>query len=80
MLGWEWHMLEEERAMRALRKVMDRTSKRLGSSDLDEDEAVRVMELTRSWVLKVFPDKVQAYDSIYKPKFEHIYYNGRKTA
>jgi len=63
-----------------LRKVMDRTSGRLKRPELNEVEAIRVMELTRSWVAKVFPDKVQAYDSIYKPKFEHIYYNGKKPS
>jgi len=77
-MGWEWHMIEEERAMRALRKVVDRTSRQLREGEMDEVEALRLMDQTRGWVLKVFPDKLQAYDTIYKPRFENIYYTGRK--
>jgi len=76
-MGWEWHLIEEEKAMRALRKVVDTTLVRLKAPGLDEMEAIRLMEQTRHWVIKVFPDKLRAYDIIYKPRFENIYYGDK---
>jgi hypothetical protein len=76
-MGWEWHMIEEEKALRALRKVVDSTARRLGDPDIDEVDAIKVMQQTREWVSKVFPDKLQAYDMIYKNRFEGIYYKGK---
>ena len=73
-MAWEWHMIEEEKALRALRKVVDGTAKKLKNPGLDETEAEQLMELARHWVSKVFPDKLQAYDAIYKPRLENIYY------
>ena len=74
MMAWEWHMVEEEKALRALRKVVDSTARRLKEPGTSEVEAIRLMELTRHWVHKIFPDKMQAYDIIYKPRLEKIYY------
>jgi len=76
-MGWEWHMIEEEKALRALRKVVDTTARKLGDTEIEELEALRVMQMTREWVSKVFPDKLQAYDLIYKNRFESIYYKGK---
>ncbi|MGA2191776.1 MAG: hypothetical protein ABSG42_00145 [Nitrospirota bacterium] len=78
-MAWEWHMIEEEKALRALRKVVDVTAKKLRENDLDEFEALRLMEMTRHWVSKVFPEKLQAYDAIYKPRLESIYYRQNKA-
>jgi hypothetical protein len=72
-MAWEWKMIEEEKALRALRKVVDGSAKKLRAPGIDETEATRVLELTRVWVSKVFPDKLPAYDAIYKPKLEKIY-------
>ncbi|MBI5191277.1 MAG: hypothetical protein HZA22_11490 [Nitrospirae bacterium] len=76
-MGWEWHMVEEEKALRALRKVMDATARRLGEPGTTAAEAARLMDMTRSWVSKVFPDKLQVYDLIYKPRFENIIHGGK---
>ncbi len=79
-MGWEWHMIEEEKALRALRKVVDQTARRLSDPGMDELTAIRLMEMTRGWVSKVFPDKLQAYDLIYKGRFENLFYKGRNKA
>lgn len=71
-------MIEEEKALRALRKVVDATAKRLGEPGITAAESERLMDMTREWVSKVFPDKLQAYDLIYKPRFENIIH-GAKT-
>jgi len=76
-MGWEWHIIEEEKAIRAFRKVIESAGNRLKDPAVDEVEAIRVMQLARHWVERVFPDKLQAYDAIYKPRFEHIYYGGK---
>ena len=69
---WEWHMIEEEKAMRALRKVVEGTATRLHECK-DELEAARIVEMARHWVSKVFPDRLTAFDSIYRPRLEGIY-------
>lgn len=78
-MSWEWHVVEEEKALRALRKVVDATSRRLMDPSTGEEEAARLVVKTREWVLKVFPDKEEAYDTIYKPRFERMLYT-RKGA
>jgi hypothetical protein len=78
MGSWEWHMIEEEKALRALRKVVDGAARKLKDEDLDELAAIRLMDLTRNWVMKVFPDKMAAYDIIYKPRLEKIFYGAEK--
>lgn len=78
MGSWEWNMIEEEKALRALRKVVDGAARRLRDEDLDELAAIRLMDMTRIWVSKVFPDKMQAYDIIYKPRLEKIFYGAER--
>jgi len=71
-MSWEWHAVEEEKALRALRKVIDCTSRRILDPVTGDEEALRLLRKTREWVLKVFPDKEEAYDLIYKPRFERM--------
>lgn len=71
-------MIEEEKALRALRKMVEGTAIKLKEPTLSELEAVRLMEITRIWVSKVFPERLPAYDAVYKPRLEHIYYGGRR--
>jgi len=78
MTVWEWHMVEEEKALRALRKVVDNTALVLAQGNLDRDEADSLMDRTREWVLKVFPDKEDTYELIYRPRFEKVYSEKRK--
>ena len=79
-MAWEWHMIEEEKALRALRKMVDGTARKLREPGLDQEEAARLMEMARHWVSKVFPDKLHAYDVIYKPRLEGIYYKESKIS
>ncbi len=75
---WEWHMIEEEKAMRALRKVVEGTAHKLREECADETEAARIVEMARHWVSKVFPDRLTAFDSIYKPRLENIYSKSKR--
>jgi hypothetical protein len=78
-MSWEWHAVEEEKALRALRKVIDCTSRKILDPATADEETMRALRQTREWVLKVFPDKEEAYDLIYKPRFERMLYT-RKGA
>jgi hypothetical protein len=74
----EWQVIEEEKALRALRKMVDNTSKKLGEPGLDEEASRMLMSTAKQWVLKVFPDKEDAYDLIYGPRFEKIYTESKR--
>jgi hypothetical protein len=63
---------EEQRKMRLLRMIVDLTSAILRQSNLSIPESVRLIQATKKSVLSLFPDKEDAYDLIYRPRFERI--------
>ncbi len=63
---------EENRKMRFLRLIVDATAARLRQGDLSPMEALALMAETKKAVLRLFPDKEDTYDLIYKPRFERI--------
>jgi len=63
---------EEQRKMHLLRTIVDLTSAILRQSNLSIPESVRLIQATKKSVLSLFPDKEDAYDLIYRPRFERI--------
>lgn len=63
---------EEQHKMRLLRMIVDLTSAILRQSNLSIPESVRLIQATKKSVLSLFPDKEDAYDLIYRPRFERI--------
>ncbi len=63
---------EEQHKMRLLRMIVDLTSAILRQSNLSIPESVRLIQSTKKSVLSLFPDKEDAYDLIYRPRFERI--------
>jgi len=63
---------EEELKMRYLRLVVDITVAVLRQGDLSIPEALELINDTRRQILGLFPDKEDAYNLIYKPRFERI--------
>lgn len=63
---------EENKKMRMLRLIVDATALRLRQGDLTIAEALALMSETKTAVLKLFPDKEDVYDLIYKSRFERI--------
>lgn len=62
----------EQRNMRLLRTIVDLTAAVLRQGNLTVPEAVELMNATKRSVLKLFPDKEEVYNLIYRPRFERI--------
>ncbi|MDZ7330881.1 MAG: hypothetical protein ONB31_02760 [candidate division KSB1 bacterium] len=63
---------QEQRNMRLLRAIVDLTAAILRQGNLTTPEAIDLIQATRKRVLELFPGKEDAYDLIYRPKFERI--------
>jgi hypothetical protein len=66
-------LLEEEKKMRRLRFIVDLAQAVLmQQSDLTLKEAFAIMKDTKTAALLLFPDKEDAYELIYAPRFRRI--------
>ena len=66
-------LMEEEKKMRRLRFIVDLAQAVLmQQSDLTLKEAFDIMRDTKQAALNLFPDKEDAYELIYAPKFRKI--------
>jgi hypothetical protein len=63
--------LEEEK-LRRLRRIVDTTAFILRKKKLIGRKAWALMESTKIQVLKIFPDKEDTFELIYKPRFLRI--------
>ncbi len=63
---------EEERRMRRLMRIVDRTTRSLANDPLAEREARELIEITRRNVLVLFPGKGEEFELIYRPRFERL--------
>jgi hypothetical protein len=64
---------EEEKRMRMLRFVVDINQAILmQQADLTMREAFEILKNAREAALSLFPDKEQAFDLIYAPRFRRI--------
>ena len=63
---------EEHRQIRYLRTIVDLAANVIMQSRLSRAEAERLVEATRRQILVLFPGKEQAYDIIYRPRFERL--------
>ena len=68
----EAEILEENRKVRRLQRVVDLVMNVIAQSDLPVEEASEMVASTRQFALTLFPDKAQTYDLIYKPKFQRL--------
>ena len=63
---------EEEKKLRYLRFLVDLTVVILMQGNLSIAESLNLIKRTKQCVLKLFPDKEDTYNLIYKPRFERI--------
>jgi len=63
---------EENRRIRRLRLLVDLTCAMLAQADLSYVEMVNLVESTRRTILQMFPGKEQAFELIYRPRFNRI--------
>ncbi|UCE04841.1 MAG: hypothetical protein JSW07_14610 [bacterium] len=65
-------LAEEQSKMRILRAIVDLTAAILRQGNLTTPEAIELIRATKKGVLQLFPDREEAYDLIYRPRFERI--------
>jgi hypothetical protein len=63
---------EEERKMRRLRIIVDRTQSILMQSNLSIQESISVTEHAKRAALLLFPDKESVFNLVYLPRFRRI--------
>lgn len=65
-------LAEEQSKMRILKAIVDLTAAILRQANLTTPEAIELIKATKKGVLHLFPGKEEAYDLIYRPRFERI--------
>ncbi len=65
-------LLEEEKRLRQLRFVVDFSFDYIKNQKLNHDEAIKILERLKKYALKLFPDKEEAFDIIYMPRFKRL--------
>ena len=63
---------EEEKRIRRLRFIVDFALNFIKANDITLDEALRIFEGVKRHALKLFPDKEDAFDMIYAPRFRRL--------
>jgi hypothetical protein len=63
---------EESRQGRRLRILVQLALETIADGDLSIEEAAEVAAATRRAALKMFPGKDQAFDWVYRPKFQRL--------
>ncbi|HHM24221.1 MAG TPA: hypothetical protein ENJ23_04190 [Bacteroidetes bacterium] len=63
---------EENRKIRRMRLLVDFTCSMLAQADLSYLEMLNLVEATRRTILEMFPGKEQAFELIYRPRFNRI--------
>ena len=68
----EAEILAEARKVRRLQRVVDLGMNVIGQTDMPVEEAAELVAATRQYALRLFPDKEQTYDLIYRPRFQRL--------
>lgn len=71
-MATEAEILEENHKVRRLQRVIDLVMSVLYQSELPVEEASELVAATRQFALRLFPDKEETYDLIYKPRFRRL--------
>ena len=65
-------LIDEEKKLRRLRFIVDFALEYIKTQNVTHDEAIKVVEGVKKHALKLFPDKEEAFDIIYVPKFKRM--------
>ncbi len=63
---------DEDRRIEQLRRLVDGAVKQLRHPEMGWEEGRELIERVREQALELFPQKEQAFDLIYKPRFYQI--------
>lgn len=63
---------DESRRIRRLRILVQLTLETIAGGDLSAEDAARMIAETRNVALNMFPGKENAFDLLYRPKFQRM--------
>jgi hypothetical protein len=63
---------DENRKVRRLRFIVDFALQFIRTQQISHDDAMAVVEGVKKHALKLFPDKEDAFDLIYAPRFKRV--------
>lgn len=63
---------DEEKRIRRLRFIVDFAINFIRTNDISLEEALAICEGVKRHALKLFPDKEEAFDLIYAPRFRRL--------
>jgi hypothetical protein len=63
---------EENKKVRRLRFVVDFALQYIRTQEITHDQAIAVVEGVKEHALRLFPDKEEAFDIIYAPRFKRV--------
>lgn len=63
---------EENRNVRRLRNLVDFSMEYIRTQTLTHDQALVAVEAVKKFALRLFPDKEDAFNIIYAPKFRRL--------
>jgi hypothetical protein len=63
---------EESRNVRRLRNMVDFSMEYIRTQPVTHDQALFTVEAVKKFALRLFPDKEEAFDIIYAPKFRRL--------
>jgi len=65
-------IIEEERRIRELQRTVDLALFYLRVGPVDLEAALDLVEKVKSKALRLFPDKEEAFELIYRPRFRRV--------
>lgn len=65
-------ILEEEKRIRRLRFLVDFTAILIRQENMALEQAYQLVEAMKHQVLSLFPDKLETYNLLLKPRFDRI--------
>ena len=63
---------EENKKVRRLRFIVDFALQYIRTQEISHDEAIAIVEGIKKHALRLFPDKEEAFDIIYAPRFKRL--------
>ncbi len=63
---------EENKKIRRLRFIVDFALQYIRTQQISHDDAIAIVEGVKRHALKLFPDKEEAFNIIYAPRFKRV--------
>lgn len=63
---------EENKKVRRLRFIVDFALQHIRTEEITHDQAIAIVEGVKKHALRLFPDREEAFDIIYAPRFKRV--------